>query len=295
MKHLLYCFAAILIASSFFSCTSKSSQKTGTAAKKDIYIQLYSVRNDIGKDFTGTIQKLGNIGFTGIEAASYNSGKFYGLTPTEFKAAIENAGMKVLSSHTGGNLAKNIDETNWQEVWKWWDQAIADHKAAGMKYIVKPSMPVPKTLADLKKYCDYYNQIGEKCNKAGLKFGYHNHAFEFQKIDGQVMYDYMIQNTDPSKVFFQMDVYWVVEGKHDPVAYFNKYPGRFTILHIKDEKELGESGKINFDNIFQNIKNSGMKYIMVEVEKYNHPPLQSVEMSYNYLANNPNVKKSYSK
>ncbi len=295
MKHLLYCFAAILIASLFFSCTSKSSQKTGTTAKKDIYIQLYSVRNDIGKDFTGTIQKLGNIGFTGIEAASYNSGKFYGLTPTEFKAAIENAGMKVLSSHTGGNLAKNIDETNWQEVWKWWDQAIADHKAAGMKYIVKPSMPVPKTLADLKKYCDYYNQIGEKCNKAGLKFGYHNHAFEFQKIDGQVMYDYMIQNTDPSKVFFQMDVYWVVEGKHDPVAYFNKYPGRFTILHIKDEKELGESGKINFDNIFQNIKNSGMKYIMVEVEKYNHPPLQSVEMSYNYLANNPNVKKSYSK
>lgn len=295
MKHLLYSLAAIITSFLLFSCTSKSTQKAGAATKKDIYIQLYSVRNDIGKDFTGTIQKLGAMGFTGIEAASYNKGKFYGLNPTEFKTAIENAGMKVLSSHTGGNLAKNIDETNWQEVWKWWDQAIADHKAAGMKYIVKPSMPVPNTLADLKKYCDYYNQIGERCNKAGLKFGYHNHAFEFQKIEGQVMYDYMIQNTDPSKVFFEMDVYWVVEGKQDPVAYFNKYPGRFTILHIKDEKELGQSGKINFDNIFQNIKNSGMKYIMVEVEKYNHPPLQSVEMSYNYLANNPNVKKSYSK
>lgn len=295
MKHLLYSLAAIITSFLLFSCTSKSTQKAGAATKKDIYIQLYSVRNDIGKDFTGTIQKLGAMGFTGIEAASYNNGKFYGLNPTEFKTAIENAGMKVLSSHTGGNLAKNIDETNWQEVWKWWDQAIADHKAAGMKYIVKPSMPVPNTLADLKKYCDYYNQIGERCNKAGLKFGYHNHAFEFQKIEGQVMYDYMIQNTDPSKVFFEMDVYWVVEGKQDPVAYFNKYPGRFTILHIKDEKELGQSGKINFDNIFQNIKNSGMKYIMVEVEKYNHPPLQSVEMSYNYLANNPNVKKSYSK
>lgn len=295
MKHLLYSLAAIITSFLLFSCTSKSTQKAGAATKKDIYIQLYSVRNDIGKDFTGTIQKLGAMGFTGIEAASYNNGKFYGLNPTEFKTAIENAGMKVLSSHTGGNLAKNIDETNWQEVWKWWDQAIADHKAAGMKYIVKPSMPVPNTLANLKKYCDYYNQIGERCNKAGLKFGYHNHAFEFQKIEGQVMYDYMIQNTDPSKVFFEMDVYWVVEGKQDPVAYFNKYPGRFTILHIKDEKELGQSGKINFDNIFQNIKNSGMKYIMVEVEKYNHPPLQSVEMSYNYLANNPNVKKSYSK
>lgn len=295
MKKNFLLLLSVFSATLFLGCASKSAQKTSDTAKKDIYVQLYSVRDDISKDFASTIKKLGEIGYTGIEAAGYNDGKFYGLTPAAFKSAIEQAGMKVLSSHTARRLDDNIDNTNWQSVWQWWDQAIAAHKAAGMKYIVMPSMPVPKTLADLKKYCDYYNQVGERCNKAGLKFGYHNHAFEFTQIEGQTMYDYMIQNTDPSKVFYEMDVYWTVEGKQDPVAYFNKYPGRFTLLHIKDDKELGQSGKMDFDRIFQNIKNSGMKQLVVEVEKYNHPPIESVRQSYEYLINNSNVKKTYAR
>jgi len=263
--------------------------------KKEIYIQLYSVRNDIGKDFKGTVAAVGKMGYTGIEAAGYSEGKFYGLSPEEFKKEIEATGMKVLSSHANKRLANNISKTDWNEVWAWWDTAIKAHKEAGMKYIVMPSMPKVNTLADLKSYCDYYNQIGEKCNTAGLRFGYHNHAFEFVKVEDEMMYDYMLKNTDPSKVFFQMDVYWVVRGGKSPVDYFKNYPGRFETLHIKDDKELGQSGMVGFDAIFNHTGISGVKYLIVEVEHYNFKPLESVKKSLDYLNGLSIVKKSYSK
>ena len=263
--------------------------------KKDIYIQLYSVRADIKTDFKGTIAKVAAMGFKGIEAAGYSDGKFYGLTPEEFKKEIEANGMSVLSSHAGRSLDENVKNTNWDGIWKWWDTAIQAHKAAGMKYLVTASMPKPKTLADLKAYCDYFNQIGEKCNAAGLRFGYHNHDFEFALIEGEMMYDYMLKNTDPKKVFFEMDVYWTVRGGQSPVDYFNNYPGRFEILHIKDNKELGQSGMVGFDAIFQNTEKAGVKYLVAEIENYNFPPLESVSKSLDYLLKNPNVKANYSK
>ena len=282
------------------SCTQPkaNNESAGVDAKfdKDIYIQLYSVRDDIKSDFKGTLSEVAKAGYKGIEAANYNDGKFYGLTPEEFKSEIEAVGMEVLSSHTGRPLEGKIEETNWEDVWNWWDTAIDAHKRAGMKYIAAPWMPTPSTLKDLKKYCDYYNQVGEKCNAAGLKFGYHNHDFEYKEIEGKVMYDYMLENTDPDKVFFEMDVYWTIQGGHDPVEYFNKYPGRFKLLHIKDEKELGGGDSVmDFDNLFKNIDKSGVEHIIVEVEHYNFEPLESVKQSIDYLFNNENVKAKYSK
>lgn len=263
--------------------------------KKEIYLQLYSVRDDINADYAGTIAKVAEIGYTGVEAAGYNDGKFYGLSPADFKKSIEDAGMEVLSSHTSRPLADSVAATNWDEVWAWWDTAIQAHKEAGMKYIVVPWMTTPATLADLKVYCDYYNQIGEKCNAAGIRFGYHNHNFEFKEIEGELMYDYMINNTDPSKVFFQMDVYWVGEGGKNPVDYFNSYPGRFEQLHIKDELELGKSGKVDFESIYNNAATSGAKYMIVEVERYTGTPFEGIQESYDFLNNAAFVKNSYSK
>lgn len=280
----------------FIGCSSvKSSQSKENVmtAKKKIHVQLYSVRDDIQKDFTGTIEKIAQIGFTGIEAANYNDGKFYNLSPSKFKSAIEKTKMEVLSSHVVKALEPEVSKTNWNEIWKWWDKCITDHKTAGMKYIVMPWMPTPKTLSELKSYCDYYNQVGERCNKAGIRFGYHNHNFEFIDIDGQRMYDYMVKNTDPTKVFFQMDVYWVVRAGQSPVEYFQKFPGRFEILHIKDHKELGQSGMVGFDAIFNHAEQAGLKHIMVEVEEYNFPPIESVRKSYNYLAELKEVKYKY--
>ena len=281
-KLFLTCFAVATILS---ACQSQVSACPKT--EKKIALQLYSVRDDINKDFKGTLAALSDIGFKKVEAAGYGDGKFYGLTPKEFKAELEAVGLEAISSHTSRGLAKNISETNWEEVWNWWDICIAAHKTAGMKYLVVPSMPFPKTLADLKTYCDYYNQIGEKCNAAGLSFGYHNHAFEFEKIENEIMLDFMLQNTDPEKVFFQLDVYWAVIGKKSPVEYFNSYPGRFKHLHIKDEKELGQSGMVGFDAIYRNIETAGTEYSIIEVEKYNYEPLESVKKSLEYLQTAP--------
>ena len=262
--------------------------------KKDIALQLYSVRDYTSRDFDSTIVEIGKMGYTAIEAANFYEGNFYDKTPSEFKAAVENAGLKALSSHTTRTLTeKELASKDLTAAMVWWDNAIDAHAAAGMAYIVAPWMEVPKTLADLQTYCEYYNEIGKRCKAKGLSFGYHNHAHEFTKIEDHVMYDYMIEHTNPEYVFFQMDVYWVVRGQQSPVEYFNKYPGRFHLLHIKDDKELGQSGMVGFDAIFNNIAKSGAKHIIVEVEKYNYTPLESVQKSLDYLNNSSFVKQTY--
>ncbi|WP_294591326.1 sugar phosphate isomerase/epimerase [uncultured Bacteroides sp.] len=274
-------------------------QAINAKTKKDISIQLYSVRDKLnsGADLNNVLKELAQMGYTGVEAANYNDGKFYGKTPEEFKRAVEAAGMKVLSSHTTKGLSKEeLASGNFSESMKWWDQCIAAHKAAGMTYIVTPWMDVPKTVKDLKTYCNYYNEIGKKCRQNGLKYGYHNHAHEFQKVEDKVvMLDYMLENTNPEDVFFEMDVYWVVRGQNSPVDYFNKYPGRFTVLHLKDHREIGQSGMVGFDAIFKNADKAGVKHIIAEIEKYSCPVEESVKQSLDYLLNAPFVKASYSK
>ena len=292
----LFLGSILLLSNCVQSKENKESPTAAEALNKNIYIQLYSVREDIKSDFKGTIAKLAEAGYKGVEAANYNDEKFYGLTPEEFKNEIEAVGMEAFSSHAGRQLEEDIEKTNWDDVWSWWDVAIDAHQRAEMKFIVTPWMPTPKTLTDLRQYCDYYNKIGEKCNAAGMKFGYHNHNFEFKEIEGQLMYDYLLENTDPEKVFFEMDVYWTTQGGKDPVEYFNKYPDRFKLLHIKDEKELGGSDSVmDFNNLFQNIDKSGVEYLIVEVEHYNFEPLESVKQSIDYLLNNKYVNADYSK
>lgn len=294
MKIKLFLASTILLLS---ACATKSDANEQTAPpKKEIALQLYSLRDDISKDYAGVIKKVGEMGYTAVEAAGYNEGKFYGRTPEEFKADLEAAGLIALSSHTGKRLTdEEIASENFTEALKWWDGCIAAHKAAGMKYIAMPSMNMPKTLKDLKTYCEYYNEVGKKCKENGMMFGYHNHAFEFEKIEDQVAYDFMIENTNPEYVFFEMDVYWVVRGQSSPVDYFNKYKNRFVLLHIKDNKELGQSGMVGFDAIFSNTDAAGTKYLIVEVEKYNFTPEESVKKSLDYLLNCPLVKESYGK
>ncbi len=288
------CTLALLL---LVSCTPKAeAPKEATPQKKEIALQLYSLRDDIAKDYAGTIKKAGEMGYTAIEAANYGEGKFYGKTPEEFKADIEGAGMSVLSSHTGKQLSeKELASKDFSESLKWWDECITAHKTAGMKYIVTPWMEVPKTLKDLQTYCEYYNEVGKRCKENGMSFGYHNHSHEFQKIEDKVMFDYMLENTNPEYVFFEMDVYWVVRGQQSPVDYFNNYKNRFTLLHIKDNKELGQSGMVGFDAIFKNTDAAGVKHLIVEVEKYNFTPEESVKKSLEYLLNCPLVKEKYNK
>lgn len=278
-----------------------------TASKpeqKDMSIQLYSARDLIGNaekyaaSHEEVLKALAEMGYTSVEAANYKNGLFYGVTPEEFKADVEAAGMKVLSSHTNKKLSEQeLQSGDFSESLAWWDEAIKAHQAAGMEYIVIPSIGFQKTVKDLQTYCEYFNALGRKCKEAGISFGYHNHAYEFGKVeDSVVMYDYMLENTDPEFVFFQMDVYWVVMGKASPVDYFNKYPGRFKILHIKDRKEIGQSGMVGFDAIFNNSEIGGVEGYVVEVEGCrNEAALDGIRTSAEYLLSAPFVKKSYSK
>ena len=265
-----------------FACTEK----------KEVAVQLYSVRNVIGtnekyaENYETVLKGLAEMGYTAVEAANYNNGKFYGRTPEQFRNDVESAGLKVLSSHCNRSLsAEECASGDFSASLEWWDECIAAHKAAGMSYVVVPWMNVPETLAELKTYCDYFNAIGRKCTAAGLSFGYHNHSHEYAKVEGEVMLDYMLNNTDPEYVFFQMDVYWSVIGKASPVEYFKKYPGRFTMLHIKDHKEIGQSGMVGFDAIFANAYDiAGAKDFVVEVEAFtNGDWKESMKQSVDYL------------
>lgn len=301
-NNLFLALVALLISGA--SLSAYSQKKAGQ--KKEIGIQLYSVRERIGShdkadasknpDYNKMLRTIAEMGYTSVEAAGYNSGKFYGLTPQEFKKGIENAGLKVMSSHVMRPLtADELKNADFTEALKWWDVVIADHKAAGMSYIVTPWLDVPKTVKDLDTYCKYFNEIGKRCREKGILYGYHNHTQEFEKVEGkEVMLDYMLTHTSPENVFFELDVYWVIMGKNSPVAYFKKYPGRFKTLHIKDKAEIGQSGMVGFDAIFKNAELAGVKDIFVEIEGYQTPTLEeSLKQSIDYLLQASFVKNSY--
>lgn len=254
------------------------------AKENFIGLQLWSIRQDMNADPVSTIEAVGAMGYKFIEAANYSDGKFYGMDPIAFRELVEANGMSFISSHVGSRLP---NEDEWDERMAWWDQCIDAHVAAGARYIVQPSMGAVayESLDGLHRFCKYFEAIGEKCNAKGIRFGYHNHAREFTELEGEVIYDYMLNNTDPEKVMFQMDVYWVEVGEADPVAYFKNYPGRFELLHIKDEAEVGASGNIDFERIFNEVDIAGTEYIIVEVEKYNYDPLESVKISLDFLRN----------
>ena len=278
-----------------------SEKKAETPVKKEISVQLYSIRDVIGnpekyaQNHEAAFKALAEMGYTSVVAACYSDGKLYGVDPEQYKADLEAAGLKSLSTHIGRNLSdEELATGDFTESMKWWDQAIAAHKAAGCKYIVCPGFSVPETLAGLKTYCDYFNAIGAKCKESGMLFGYHNHSHEFKKVENQVIYDFMLENTDPSLVFFEMDVYWAVMGRAYPVEYFKKYPGRFTLLHIKDHRELGESGMVGFDAIFNNAAVAGMKDFVVEIEEFtNDDWKEGMKMCADYLLKSDFVKVSY--
>ena len=292
MKRVFLALAAVVM--TFVACSPKEQ----APQKKDMCVQMYSARSILNKDNYGDVLKeIAAMGYTAVEAASYADGLIYGDEPEVFKQKVEAAGMKVLSAHVSRGLSEEeLASGDFTAALAWWDKCIADHVKAGMEYLVTPWMGLQKSLHDLQVYCDYLNEIGRRCKAAGLKFGYHNHDYEFKKVEDQVMIDYMLEHTDPELVFFQLDVYWAVIGNASPVDYFERYPGRFKMLHIKDEWEVGQSGMVGFDAIFRNADVAGLENFVVEIERYKHDDiLISFKESAEYLLNAPFVKATYVK
>lgn len=261
--------------------------------RKEIGLQLYSIREDIGKNLQASIDSVAAAGYTFVEAANYENGKFYNMEPQAFRRVLDEKKLRFISSHIGRDLP---DSSNYAETMAWWDQAIGAHQAAGVAYIVQPWMGEVgyNSLEGLQRYCDYFNEVGDKCNKAGIRFGYHNHSNEFLQLEGETIYDYMLTHTDPEKVFFQIDVYWATKGGVNPTDYMIKYPGRFELWHVKDEKEIGSSGEIDFEAIYQKASEAGMKYAIIEQEDFTTTAFPGIRQSCEFIQKAPYVKSTYS-
>jgi sugar phosphate isomerase/epimerase len=249
--------------------SARTSKKTGLA--------LYTIRDLMGKDPSAALSEAAAIGYDWVEAADHNERKFYGLTPKEFGKLVKKAGMEAVSSHS------QITPENHEKM-------IEDAAEAGMRYIMLPSLPQEwsSSLDGYQRAADFFNKAGEKCRKAGITFGFHNHQAEFQEINGRVPYDLLLENTDPKLVIFELDIAWITAAGKDPVAYFRKYPGRFGVWHMKDltpeklDATLGE-GIIDFKPILAEARTAGMEYWFLEQDHCRtHTPMESIAISRNY-------------
>ncbi len=243
---------------------------------KDIGIQLYTVRTEMLADPVATLKRLAAIGFKELESARSDKGNYYGLSPKEIKKITEDLGMKLRSGHI------HVDNE--------WQKSIDEAAETGQEYLISAVLPTPgQTVENYQRSADAFSKYGEDCKKANLSFGYHNHNSEFEEVDGKILYDILVERSDPSLVKMEMDLGWVVAAGHDPFQYFDKYPGRFELWHLKDvdmtRKASTEFGKgaLDIKKLLQHGKQSGMKHFFLEQEEYTHSAFESVQIDYDYL------------
>lgn len=265
------------------SCT-KAHQNTD----KNVGVQLYSASSLIqDNNYVPVLNKLADMGYTWVEIAHYENGKFYGSSPENFKTAVDQTGLLLLSSHVKRSpTAEELASGDFSESLKWWKQTIRDHQAAGIKHLVIAVLPLPQTLKELESLAAYLNAVGKECQVHGIRLGYHNHTHELEKVEGNtIMLDYLIAHTDPDLVFFQLDVYWMKMANTNPEAYLKKYPGRFLMLHIKDEPAIGASGLMDFERIFANAPIGGVEYFFIELEESTGSMEDNLQQSIDFLLN----------
>jgi len=253
-------------------------------------LQLYSLRETIGSDIKGTIEKVAGIGFKEVETYGYSQENgFWGLSVSEFKKILDNNGLESPSGHyeVDSYLSKEGTKDDFA-------YTLEVAKGLGQKYVIIPyiSDQLRTSIDDYKRMAEKLNEAGKMCRENGLKLAYHNHAFEFDDYNGENGLEVFLKNTDKEFVVFEMDIYWVIRAGKDPVALFDKYPGRFPLWHVKDmnrtnndlNTEIG-SGTIDFEEIFQKAKLAGGEHFIIEQENFDMDPYQSLTQSYNYIKN----------
>jgi len=217
---------------------------TACGDKKGIIgLQLYSVREDMSKDPAGTLKKLAEMGYEYVEHANYIDRKFYGYPVKEFKKILDDLGLKMISGHTVmGRQHWDEGKKDFSDSWK---LTVEDAGVLEQKYVISPSMDnsMRNTYDDMKRYMDVFNKCGELCRKQGMKFGYHNHDFEFSEVlNGEKVFDIIMKSIDPELVVVQLDIGNLYNGGAVALDVVNQYPGRFENIHVKDEIE-GEGGR----------------------------------------------------
>jgi sugar phosphate isomerase/epimerase len=234
-------------------------------------VQLYSVRDLMKKDFEGTLANVAGIGYREVEFAG-----LFDHSPQDVRRMLDRNGLTAASAHVDYKIVESD-----------WPKALETAHRLGQRYIVCPWVDENMRTPDgWKRVTETFNRAGEASRKAGLQFAYHNHDWEFKAEKGQMPYDILLTQTDPDLVKMEMDLFWTVKGKQDPLTYFNRYPGRFPLVHVKDMKKNGEmtevgNGSIDFKRIFGDEK-AGIKHYFVEHDDPKDP-LQSIKISYDNL------------
>jgi sugar phosphate isomerase/epimerase len=263
----------------------------GKKEKEMVGLQLYSVRDDMSKDPRGSLQRLAKMGYVYVEHANYVNEKFYGFPAQEFRKILDDLGLVMISGHTVmGPKHWDASKQDFSDSWK---KLVDDAAVLGQRWVVSPSMDnsMRKNYDDFMKYMEVFNKSGELCKKKGMKFGYHNHDFEFtEKLNGQTLFDIMMKSFNNDMVAMQLDIGNLYNGGAVALDVMNKYPGRFEIIHVKDEIPaksgndkyestiLGE-GIVNVKEVLNLARTKGgtVCYI-IEQESYgDKTPMQCVE------------------
>ena len=243
-------------------------------------LQLYSVREDMARDPSGTLKQLAAMGYKYVEAAGYADRKFYGSAPKDFASQLKDLGLTMHSGHTVLKPTHwDAEKKDFTDEWKW---TIEDAAAVGQRYLISPWLDesLRKNYDDLLRFLDVFNKSGELCKRSGLKFGYHNHDFEFsQVLDNKKLYDIILAHTDPALVTQQLDIGNLYDGGAIAIAIVLQYPGRFELIHVKDmikvtgEKQPYEStvlgqGIVDPKQVMDQARKSGTRQFIIEQEQY---------------------------
>ena len=266
---------AIVILKNNWETVGKPTSEVTVADPKTfgIGLQLYTIRDAMGKDVPGSLKMVSDIGYKYLELASYENGKFYGYLPADFKKMANDLGMEIISSHAGVN-PKGITSDEAKKM-------AEDHAKVGAKYCMQPYIADEdrKSIAGFQKMVADWNKVGRIMKDNGIQFGYHNHNFEFGTVEGKVPYfDVFLAEMDKDLMTMEIDLFWVTKAGINPIELFKKYPGRFQLFHMKDmyTKEAPffktqssdfapvGTGLINFREILAAKNIAGMKYMFVE-------------------------------
>ncbi len=238
-----------------------------------IGLQLYTVRSLLKNDFEGTLAKVAEAGYREVELAG-----LFDRSPQDVRKILDKNGLTVPSSHVDFKTVEGD-----------WPKALETAHTLGQSFIVCPFIEENMRTPDGWKHAaDAFNRAGEASKKAGIQFAYHNHNWEFKTDKGEMPYEILLTKTDPNLVKMEMDLFWTVKGKQDPLTYFNRYPGRFPLVHVKDMKKNGEmtevgSGDIDFKKIFAQSEKAGIQHYFVEHDEPKDP-IESIKTSYDYLS-----------
>lgn len=249
-----------------------------------IGLQLYTVRFALEKEFEGTIAKVAAVGYREVEFAGY-----FDHSPKEIRAVLDRHGLTAPSAHVDYDIIE-----------KKWPETLKAAQTIGQRYIICPDVEEPQRNQPdgWKRAVELFNRVGEASHKAGIQFGYHNHEFEFEpakSLGGEMPYDFLLAETDPKLVQMEMDLCWITVGGQDPLTYFERYPGRFPLVHVKDWKggkghadeqstrmaDVGR-GDIDWKRIFAQSGEAGIRHYFVENDEPKSA-FESIRTSFEYL------------